>query len=106
MCEAGGRQILFCLLKNRLKLPLQVILYSANMLLIDGMQSNLAIRTEWQLLVTEVPVFLLAFLCFPFFRDLIIIFCWEATLCVAFSLNLTKIKLLKLITLPDFFISI
>lgn len=55
VCEAGGRQILFFfLLENRLKLPLQLILYSANIL--DGMPSNAARGTKWQLLVTEVAV--------------------------------------------------
>lgn len=86
---------IFLLLENRLKLPLQLILYSANIR--DWMQSNSALGTKWQLLVTEVSVSSLscseAFQCFTFFIDLIILLWWESVICAVFLLSPAKVKL-------------
>lgn len=106
VCEAGRRQILFCLLENRLKLPLQLILYSANIL--DRMQSNWALGTKWQLLVTKVSVSFLTLWSISVFSILHRLnnspLMGISNIYAVFSLSPAKVKLLNLITLYPYFI--
>lgn len=97
----------FFLLENRLKLPLQLILYSANIL--DGMPSNAARGTKWQLLVTEVAVsslMLWSISMFPILHRCNSPLMGISNTCAVSLLSPATAKLLKLITLPNFCVSI